>query len=204
MRDILAKLLPRLPAEYLSEYAPILESAMAEFEINTPLRKAAFLAQILHESGGLSRWEENLTYSAEGLRKTWPARFIDADTAARYARKPERIASRVYADRMGNGPESSGDGWRFRGRGPPMLTGRANYRAFGKKLGLDLEALPDQVATPQVGFHVAAAFWDDRKLNPLADEENIVGITKRINGGLTNLADRKEWYAKAKTAFGLT
>jgi putative chitinase len=193
------KALARLPDEKLEEYAPLIIAACEEFEVNTPKRVAAFLAQWAHETQGFTRFVENLNYSAKGLLSTFPRHFTP-EQAEDYARQPEKIANRVYANRMGNGPEASGDGWRYRGRGAPMLTGRENYRVFGRKLGLDLEANPDRAAEPGIGFRLAGLFWRDRNLNELADRGDFKLMTRRINGGLIGLEDRLALYHKAQEA----
>lgn len=173
----------------------------ADFGIDTPLRRAHFLAQIAHESAGFTRLVENLNYGAPGLRSTWPSRF-DAATAKAYARQPERIANKVYANRLGNGNEASGDGWRFRGRGYIQLTGRANYAEYSQRLFGDdrLVREPGQAAEPAIAIRLAGAYWQHKGLNALADMDDLVGITKRINGGLIGLTDRARWLAKFKGA----
>lgn len=177
-------------------------AALAEtfdrFEINTPRRQAAFLAQIGHETGGLTHLVENLNYSEAGLMKTWPGRFADPVLAKRYARKPEAIANRVYANRMGNGDEASGDGWKFRGRGLIQLTGKANYTAFAHAMGLPVLSDPDLLATsPIVGALAAGWFWDKNGLNRLADELKFEFITRKINGGLHGQPQRLALYSQA-------
>lgn len=191
------------PAQ-LVEYLPLLDAAMREFKIDSELRAAAFLAQMAHESAGLTRWTENLNYSATGLMNTWPRRFPTPAAAQHYHRQPEKIANKVYANRMGNGSEASGDGWRYRGRGPGQLTGRENYTKMAQRLGVDLVANPDLVATPAVGFRSFGAFWMDHGLNPLADLGQMRKITLAINGGLLGLDERQELYEVAKRALGLT
>ena len=161
-----------------------LDAAMRRFEISTPARMAAFCAQLAHESGQLQRWTENLSYRWERLRQVFPKYFPSDAEARPFDRKPERIANRVYASRMGNGPEASGDGWRFRGRGPIQLTGKDNYRACGQDIGVDLVEDPDRLATPEPGCLAAAWFWARNGLNALADAGDFVTITRRINGGL--------------------
>lgn len=183
-----------------------LNDALVEFEINAPKRQSAFLAQIAHESDDLLRWSENLSYSAQGLRETWPSRFQSPDKARALARKPEAIANYVYANRLGNGDEASGDGWRYRGRGVIQLTGRENYRKFGGLLGVDLEAEPDLAATPATGFRIAGAFWVENGLNALADRgdvESFIQITRRINGGVNGLEDRLKRWRLAKAALSV-
>ena len=173
----------------------------AKFEINTPLRLAHFLAQCGHESGGFRLSQENLNYSAKGLRGIFGKYFkTDADAAA-YERKPEKIANRVYSSRMGNGNEASGDGYKFRGRGYIQLTGRDNYTAFGKSIGEDIASNPDVVAS-KYALLSAAWFFNKNKLHIMADggatDAVVTSITKRVNGGTIGLADRikhfKEYY----------
>ena len=169
-------------------------SVPAGYGIDTPLRRAHFLAQLAHESGGFTRLVENLNYSADGLRRTWPSRF-DAKAAAEYARKPERIANKVYGSRLGNGGEASGDGWRFRGRGYIQLTGRANYMDYSHKLFGDyrLVSNPDLAADPKVAIQLAAEYWKAKGLNALADKDDLNGITRKINGGLIGIEGRRKW-----------
>ena len=171
------------------------------YGIDTPLRRAHFLAQLAHESGGFTRLVENLNYSADGLRRTWPARF-DAATAAEYARKPERIANKVYADRLGNGDEASGDGWRFRGRGYIQLTGRANYADYSHKLFGDYRLVksPELAADPKVAIQLAGEYWKAKGLNALADKGDLNGITRKINGGLIGIEGRRKWLDHFKGA----
>ncbi len=180
-----------------------LATAMRRFEIDTPPRMAAFTAQLAHESGQLQRWTENLNYRWERLRQVFPKYFTTDAEARAFDRKPERIANRVYAGRMGNGPEPSGDGWRYRGRGPIQLTGKDNYRACGSAIGVDLVGDPDLLATPGPGCLAAAWFWARNGLNTLADAGDFVTITRRINGGLNGLADRREFWEHAKAVFGV-
>lgn len=176
---------------------PAMERALDVAAINTPLRQAHFLAQLLHESAGFRVLEENLNYSAAGLMKTWPSRF-DAATAQAYQRQPQRIANRAYADRNGNGPEASGDGWRYRGRGLIQLTGRTNYRKAGQDLGIALVEQPELAADPKHAALIAAWFWQSAKLNPLADTDQLEAITRRINGGLNGLDDRRKYLTQCK------
>jgi putative chitinase len=173
----------------------------AKFQINTPLRLAHFLAQCGHESGGFRVTQENLNYSAKGLMGIFKKYFPDAGTAAAYERKPEKIANRVYANRMANGSEASGDGYKFRGRGYIQLTGRDNYTQFGKAIGEDIASNPDKVSS-QYALLSAAWFWSKNGLNKLADggatDATVTSITKRVNGGTIGLPDRikhfKEYY----------
>lgn len=180
--------------------AQIPETA-AKFGINTPLRLAHFLAQCGHESGGFKVVTENLNYGAKGLVGTFKKYFPTEAEALKFERKPEMIANRVYANRMDNGNEASGDGWRFRGRGYIQLTGRHNYTKFGQAIGEDIPSNPDVVAT-KYPLLSAAWFWSTNGLNALADkgatEVDVTAITKRVNGGTIGLADRikhfKEYY----------
>lgn len=166
-----------------------------KFDIDTPERIAGFLAQIGHESGGFRFTSENLNYRAEALTRVWPSRFPPG-VAESYAMQPEKIANRAYADRMGNGDEASGDGWKYRGRGLIQLTGKDNYAAFS--LDADNEALvnPDLVAEPELAALSAGWFWKKNGLNALADNRDIVGMTRRINGGTNGLDDRQMRYSR--------
>lgn len=166
-------------------------SACAAFNINSPLRLAHFLAQCGHESGGFKAVSENLNYSADGLKKIF-GKYFPGDASA-YARNPEKIASKVYANRMGNGDEASKEGWKFRGRGYIQLTGKANYEKFTKFIGEDCIANPDLVAT-KYPLASAAFFFDSNKLWSIcdrgADDATVTAVTKRVNGGTIGLADR--------------
>ena len=171
----------------------------SKFEINTPLRLAHFLAQCGHESGGFKATQENLNYSAKGLRGIFGKYFPTDALAEQYQRKPEAIASRVYGGRMGNGPESSGDGAKFCGRGYIQLTGRDNYTAFGKAIGVDIAANPDLVAT-KYPLLSAAWFFSKNCLGKCKDasDASVLAVTKCVNGGTIGLPDRikhfKEYY----------
>ena len=173
----------------------------AKFGINTPLRLAHFLAQCGHESGGFRAVQENLNYSAKGLNGIFKKYFPTEASAAAYARNPQKIASKVYGGRMGNGPESTGEGFKFRGRGYIQLTGKDNYRAFGNAIGEDMVANPDKVAT-HYPLLSAAWFFSKNGLHRIADEGAsdavVTKITRRVNGGTIGLADRikhfKEYY----------
>lgn len=171
---------------------------LSTYKINTPLRLAAFLAQVDHESQGFTRTLENLNYSATALTATWPKRF-PPEIALQYHRQPERIANRAYADRMGNGAESSGDGWRYRGRGYIQLTGRDNYMDFSRNKRMPLEEVAAYLETEQGAMESAAWWYSSRNLNALADKGDIKGMTKVINGGYNGLADRVALYDKYKT-----
>lgn len=178
-----------------------LNAAMGAHGIDTSLRICHFLAQVVHESGHMQATVENLNYSAEGLLRVFPKYFKTRDQAAAFARKPEKIANRVYGGRMGNGNEASGDGFRYRGRGLIQLTGKSNYRAFSQWIGEDLVANPDPVAD-RLAAHSAVFYWDTNGLNALADTDNLAAVTRRINGGLIGFADRRLLLGKAKRALG--
>jgi putative chitinase len=173
----------------------------AKFGINTPLRLAHFLAQCGHESGGFRLTQENLNYSAKGLNGIFKKYFPTEAAAAPYNRNPQKIANKVYSNRMGNGTEASGDGYKFRGRGYIQLTGKDNYTAFGKSIGVDMTINPDLVAS-QYALLSAAWFFTKNNLHKMADsgatDAVVTSITKRVNGGTIGLADRikhfKEYY----------
>jgi putative chitinase len=173
----------------------------AKFGINTPLRLAHFLAQCGHESGGFRLTQENLNYSAKGLNGIFKKYFPTEASAAPYNRNPQKIANKVYSNRMGNGTEASGDGYKFRGRGYIQLTGKDNYTAFGKSIGIDMTVNPDLVAS-QYALLSAAWFFTKNGLHKMADggatDQVVTSITKRVNGGTIGLADRikhfKEYY----------
>jgi putative chitinase len=188
-------------------------AACQEFSIDTPQRIAGFLSQCAHESGGFERLQENLNYSADGMAGIWPKRFavlgpdgkpVKKDGknqpnkfALALHRKPEMIANVVYSNRMGNGPTESGEGWLYRGRGLKQLTGKDNHRACGAGLAVDLVSNPDLLLEPIYAARSAAWFWATNKCNNFADSGDIEGLTKRINGGLIGIEDRKKRYANA-------
>ena len=173
------------------------KSLLAEYEINTPKRVAAFLAQCGHESGGFVFVSENLNYSASGLMRVFPKYFPTLEIAKQYERNPKRIASRVYASRMGNGDEASQEGWLYRGRGIIQLTGKNNYFWFAASLDLTPEQAVEYLETFEGAAQSACWFWETNKLNALADSGDFVGLTKRINGGTIGLKDREHHYEVA-------
>lgn len=188
----------RVPIELAERWCSFVVAAADRFSIDSPLRLAMFLAQCGVESRGFTAVVENLNYSAAALLRTWPSHFSGEADARALERKPELIANRVYANRMGNGPESSGDGWRFRGQGLIQLTGRANFAACSRGLGLDLVATPELLREPRYAALSAGWFWQTRALNAFADRADVVGATKKINGGTNGLAQRRaryEWAA---------
>jgi putative chitinase len=186
-----------------------------EFEIDTLERIAAFIAQTAHESGGYTMLTENLNYKAATLAACWPNRFavLGADkkpikengklvptaVANSIAGKPELIANLVYSARMGNGPAESGEGWKYRGRGLKQLTGKDNYNRCGQALGVDFVANPDLLLEPLYAARSAGWFWKTNNLSKFADVEDLEGMTKKINGGLIGIADRKARYQKVKS-----
>ena len=176
----------------------------AEYGVDSDLRMAHLLGQLMFESSCLRSVEENLNYSTNGLLRTFP-KYFNATTAAQYAYKPQKIANRVYANRMGNGPESSGDGWKFRGRGLIQLTGRANYEAYAKspKCNGDLMAHPEWLAQFPGAVKSTLWFWQQNGLSRLADRDDVKAITKKINGGLNGLSEREYLVSRFKRALGV-
>ena len=176
-----------------------ISSVMETFQINTPLRMSHFLAQCAHESGNFKTVSENLNYGAKGLLRTFKKYFPTEAKALQYERKPEKIANLVYANRMGNGAESSGDGFKYRGRGYIQLTGKVNYESFNKMVDEDIIVNPSLVAT-KYPLLSAAWFWNSRLLNTLADkgatEVAVILITKKVNGGVHGLNDRLDKFKK--------
>lgn len=198
----LRQIVPTLSDSKCREYLPYLLKIMSEFEINTPLRVATFIAQTAHESGGYITLIENLNYSAQRLLQVFPRKFTQA-TAINYDRQPQKIANYLYANKIGNGDETSGDGWRYKGRGVVQVTGRGNYKACGVELGLDLIAFPELLEQSLNAFRSAGWYWKSRNCNSFADRGDFIGLTKAINGGLNGLDDRKAYYARAKSVFGI-
>ena len=204
---------PLLVAAKVKEPGKWLEAvveACTRFQINTPKRIAAFLAQTAHESGGYTMLEENLNYSADTMAVVWPNRFAEMGPdkkpikengknkpnkfALALHRKPEMIANVVYSNRMGNGTIESGEGWLYKGRGLKQLTGKDNYTRCSAALGVDLVAKPELLLTPQYAALSAGWFWDSNRLGDFADRDDFVGMTKKINGGTIGLADRESRY----------
>lgn len=195
---------------------PIIDTC-SEFEINTPQRIAGFLAQTSHESGGYTMLTENLNYRAATLAACWPNRFaemvnkkpkkdakgalIPTKVALAIEKKPELIANLVYSNRMGNGTAESGDGWKYRGRGLKQLTGKDNYKRCGEALGVDLVANPDLLLEPMFAARSAGWFWKVNNLSSFADNADIKGMTKKINGGYIGLEQRQALYNKIMAAF---
>lgn len=169
-----------------------------KYEINTVNRAAGFLAQCSHESNNFSVLEENLNYSAAALIKVFPKHFKSMDEAEQYARNPKKIANRVYANRMGNGDEASGDGYKFRGRGFIQLTGKNNYQMFAETLKLSLDETINYCTTKNGAIESALFYWMNNNINSLCDKDDIETMTKAINGGLNGLDDRTSKYIEYK------
>lgn len=197
----LAQLIPG--NQYVDHWYDALNEILPEYEINTPQRVAAFIAQCAHESGGFKALKENLNYKAPSLRRVFPKYFPDDAIAAAYANKGEMIANRVYANRMGNGDEHSGDGYRYCGRGLVQLTGKDNYSWFAASLEMPVEDVPEYLSTFEGAVQSACWFWETNNLNQWADKDDILTMTKRINGGTIGLEDRKKHYEHAKHVFGV-
>lgn len=173
------------------------KTLLNKYEVNTPLRLSHFIAQLEHESG-LKPISENLNYSAARLLVVFPKYFKTLKEAKLYERQPEKIANKIYSNRMGNGDESSNDGWKYRGRGFIQLTGLSNYSALSKSTGIDYINAPDKLLNESDAMIAALWFWSVNKLNSIADEDDILTITKKINGGQNGLAHRQELLAKYK------
>jgi putative chitinase len=200
----LKELLPKNP--YVDHWHQALSQLLPDYEINTAQRIAAFVAQCSHESAGFTALKENLNYKAVTLRKIFPKYFPSDDLANVYANMPnkqEAIANRVYASRMGNGDEHSGDGYRYCGRGLIQLTGKTNYQSFADSLEMNVEDVPDYLATFEGAAQSACWFWESNNLNQWADKGDIVTLTKRINGGTIGLEDRIKHYEHALHVLGV-
>lgn len=187
---------------YLDHWTDALNKILPDYGIDTPQRVAAFVAQAAHESGNFTALHENLNYRAETLRKVFPKYFPTDALAQQYAHNQEAIANRVYANRMGNGDEASGDGYRYCGRGLIQLTGQQNYQNFADSIETPLEQIPDFLQTFEGAVQSACWFWENNNLNQYADTDDILTMTKRINGGTIGLEDRKRHYEHAKHVFG--
>jgi len=191
-QDQLKQIIPK--NQYVSYWYTALQQLLPQYEINTADRIAAFLAQCAHESGGFVFIKENLNYRWQSLRKVFPKYFSTDQLAQQYEKQPEKIANRVYANRMGNGPEESGDGWRFCGRGLIQVTGRDNYSWFAASLQISPEEASEYMETFEGAAQSACWFWESNNLNQWADKRDILTLTKRINGGTIGLEDRKKHY----------
>ena len=187
---------------HIEHWHEAIDQLLPEYDINTPARVAAFVAQCAHESGSFVFIKENLNYKAVSLMKTFGKYFATQELAAQYANKPEKIANRVYANRMGNGDEASGDGYRFCGRGLIQLTGRDNYTFFAGSLGIPVEEASKYLATFEGAVQSACWFWETNNLNRFADVGDIKGLTRAINGGYIGLEDRVRHYEHALHVMG--
>jgi putative chitinase len=199
----LKQMLPRNP--YIDHWFEALSKILPDYDINTVPRVAAFIAQCAHESGEFTALKENLNYRAVTLRKIFPKYFPNDDIANQYASLPnkaEAIANRVYASRMGNGDEASGDGYRYCGRGLIQLTGKNNYTAFAESIETPVEEIPEFLATFEGAIQSACWFWETNNLNQWADKGDILTLTKRINGGTIGLEDRIKHYEHAVHVLG--
>ena len=199
-KEQLKEMIPKNP--YVDQWFEAIYEILPEYEITTPQRVAAFLAKCAHESGGFVFLKENLNYKAASLRRVFPKYFPDDAIAAQYAGKGEMIANRVYANRMGNGDEASGDGWRYCGRGLIQLTGKNNYTFFAGSLDIPVEEASEYLQTFEGAVQSACFFWEQNKLNQWADAGDILTLTKRINGGTIGLEDRIKHYEHALHIFG--
>jgi putative chitinase len=197
-QEQLKELLPKNP--YVPQWHGALAQLFPDYEINTPRRMAGFIAQCAHESANFMILQENLNYRWQTLRKIFPRHFPTDELAQQYASRPNRaeaIANKVYANRMGNGPESSGDGWKYRGRGLIQLTGRNNYAWFAASLQISIDEATEYLGTFEGAAQSACWFWETNNLNRWADAGDIVTLTKRINGGTIGLDDRIKHYEHA-------
>jgi putative chitinase len=186
--------------DIVGRFVDDLNAVMEFYEINNKQRISMFLAQVGHESGGLRTTRENLNYSADRLKVIFPKYFRGVDTAP-FAKNPQKIANRVYASRMGNGDEASGDGYRYCGRGLIQLTGKSNYQAFATDMGISLEDATAWLEDSEGAAWSAGWFWDSRELNQWADKGDVLTVTKKINGGTIGLEDRKSHYEAALQIF---
>jgi putative chitinase len=182
-------LLPKCKDSNIKKYLEPLNMCIEKYNLSTPQRLGMFLAQTAHESASYNVVIENLNYKADQLLAVF-GKYFDEESAKEYARHPERIANRVYANRMGNGPEESGDGWKYRGRGIIQITGKDMYAYLSKKMAYDFVNEPDALTRPFAAVLSAGEFWISRNLNTFADKGDFIGITKRINGGLNGYAER--------------
>lgn len=199
-REQLAQIIPGNP--YLDHWLDALNSILPEYAIDTPQRVAAFLAQCAHESGGFRFLSENLNYRWQSLRKVFPKYFPTDELAKQYEKQPAKIANRVYGGRMGNGPEESGDGFRYCGRGLIQLTGKDNYTFFAGSLDITLEEATEYLQTFEGAVQSACFFWENNNLNKWADAGDIKTMTRVINGGYIGLEDRIKHYNHALHVFG--
>jgi putative chitinase len=192
--DLLKTIAPKTKQSVLEQYVGPLDEVAKYYDMYDNIhRVAGFVAQTAHESGGFNFIKENLNYSSGGLLKVFP-KYFTTETAEQYQHQPEKIASRIYANRMGNGDEASGDGYRFCGRGLIQLTGRSNYTKFAGDLGISIEDCVTFMETAEGATSSAGWFWDNNNLNQYCDSDDFVMLTKRINGGTIGIEERKKLY----------
>lgn len=200
MIDAVRRLCPRAHPIYIEAF----EKADDDLEaagINTKLRMAHFLTQVMHETGRLTILTENMNYSARRMTEVWPRRFPTTAHAAPYANNPKALAEKTYGGRMGNGPEGSGDGWKYIGRGPIQCTGKESYAEFGKLLGIDLVGNPELAIDPDYTLKIAIAEWTQKRCNPKADQNDIYAISLAINGGTVGLVERRSMFTEVWKIF---
>ena len=192
------------------EWCEILNDLLPKYQIDSPQRIASFIAQCSHESAHFTALKENLNYGITGLVKTWPKRFTTPELATKYTRRPEQIANYVYANRLGNGDEASGDGWKYCGRGLIQLTGKSNYQAFADSIEMNLEDVPNYLETKEGAVEAACWFWKENKLNKWVDANDFDGLSDVINrgrkttqiGDAIGYSDRLDQYKKALNILG--
>lgn len=199
-KNKLAKIIPGNP--YIDQWFATLSMILPDYEITSLPRVSAFLAQTAHESGNYQFLKENLNYRAVTLRKVFPKYFPTDAMANKYAQHPEMIANRVYGGRMGNGPDATGDGYRYCGRGLIQLTGKTNYTNFAESIDTPLADIPEYLGTFEGAVQSACWFWEEHNLNKWADASDILAITKIINGGTIGLSERVKLFELAKHVLG--
>ncbi|MFT5645398.1 MAG: putative chitinase [Aureispira sp.] len=202
-KDNFRTIIPDVNWKYAEKYLSLLDITLPQYGIDTSLRKAHFLAQITHESGGFKFTTENLNYSGNALYSVFRKYFPTLDSTVDYQRKPEKIANKVYANRLENSEEASGDGWRFRGRGLIQLTGKANYHSFSIATNQNFIKNHDLVATPEWALASACWFWKKNGINKYADADDIHMVTKRINGGFNGIEIRQHFLDEYKKLYGI-
>jgi putative chitinase len=184
------------------QWVDALNKIWPDYDITTPKRQAAFMGECCVESANFTAIQENLNYRAEVLVKQWPSHFQSLDIAKKYEHQPEKIANRAYGGRMGNGPEESGDGWKFCGRGLIQLTGRDGYQGFADSVEMSIDDVPAYLATFEGAVQSACYFWETNNLNSIADTGDIDHVSKIINGGTLGLEERRQHYQKALQVLG--
>lgn len=201
LTDQMKNIIPNVNWDIAKSYLPFVETVLPQYGIDTTLRKVHFMAQVAHESGGLKFSEENLNYSAKALRLIFRKYFPSQELAEAYHRQPEKIANRVYANRMGNGDEQSGDGWKYRGRGLIQLTGKDNYARFSKDNDIDVVTNPLLLLEPEWALKSACWYWKKRKINRFADEDDLFMVTRKVNGGKHGIKNRQQYLDAFKNLY---